>query len=137
MARVHGQKRHVVTLGLMLIGMLLAGCPYVFALNPALDASQSPHTAWKAGSGPKVKAPPGSYQLSCVMVDMRGTNLRATCRTIKGDWLTTELHDPARCGDIENINGHLTCQSPLAAKDRQPKEKTFEDSASGIEELLS
>jgi signal transduction histidine kinase/ligand-binding sensor domain-containing protein len=89
-----------------------------------------------AVSGPKVKAPPGSYQLSCVMIDMGATNLRAMCRTLKGDWLTTELHNPGRCGDIENIDGHLTCQSPVAGKDSPPEEKPFEESASGIDELL-
>src|SRR5207247_9313274 len=36
---------------IVLAGMLLAGRPWVFALNPALDISQYAHTAWKIREG--------------------------------------------------------------------------------------
>ena len=36
---------------IVLAGMLLAGRPWVFALNPALDVSQYAHTAWKIREG--------------------------------------------------------------------------------------
>jgi len=35
----------------IVLGMVLAWCPRVFALNPSLDVSQYAHTAWKAGEG--------------------------------------------------------------------------------------
>ena len=35
----------------MLAGMLLAGRPCAFALNPTLDFSQHAHTAWKIREG--------------------------------------------------------------------------------------
>jgi ligand-binding sensor domain-containing protein len=41
----------VTRLGAVLAGMLLAGAPYAFALNPALDVSQYAHTAWKIRDG--------------------------------------------------------------------------------------
>src|ERR1700720_3650231 len=40
-----------VRLGAVLAGMLLAGAPCAFALNPALDVSQYAHTAWKIRDG--------------------------------------------------------------------------------------
>jgi ligand-binding sensor domain-containing protein len=36
---------------MVLAGMLLAGCPCAFALDPALDVSQYAHTAWKVREG--------------------------------------------------------------------------------------
>jgi hypothetical protein len=45
MEKADGRGRGVVALGLVF--MLLAWCPYSFALNPALDVSQYAHTAWK------------------------------------------------------------------------------------------
>ena len=40
-----------MALGLLLVGMPLAWCPYAFALDPALDVSQYEHTAWKTRDG--------------------------------------------------------------------------------------
>jgi len=40
-----------VTRGLALAGVLLAGCPCAFALNPELDVSQYAHTPWKIRDG--------------------------------------------------------------------------------------
>jgi len=76
--------------------------------------------ATAAASGPSVKnsnekVPPGSYQLTCLVLDIRGNNLRAICQALNGDWLTTELHDTNRCvGDISNENGKLTCNRSQA-----------------------
>ena len=57
-----------------------------------------------------LKAPAGSYQLSCLILDVGASNLRAICQTISGDWQTTELRNPDRCpADISNENGKLTC----------------------------
>jgi ligand-binding sensor domain-containing protein len=38
-------------LGAAVAGMLLAGYPCAFALNPALDVSQYAHTSWKIRDG--------------------------------------------------------------------------------------
>jgi len=46
-----GPGRGAVILGALLTGMLLAGVPRAFALNPALDASQYAHMAWPIRSG--------------------------------------------------------------------------------------
>jgi signal transduction histidine kinase/ligand-binding sensor domain-containing protein len=51
MAGAHGQKRHVVAVGIVLAGILLPVCPCGFALNPTLDVSQYAHTAWKIREG--------------------------------------------------------------------------------------
>src|SRR5215510_7810516 len=51
MARACGQRRQVVALGIVLVGMLLAWCPGAIALNPALAVSQYAHTAWKVREG--------------------------------------------------------------------------------------
>src|SRR6058998_4116368 len=51
MAIARGRGRDAVTLGMLLVGMLLAGCPGAFALDPALEVSQYAHTAWKIRDG--------------------------------------------------------------------------------------
>src|ERR1700749_2238267 len=43
--------RHVILLGIVPACIMLACCLRVFALNPALDASQYAHTAWKVRDG--------------------------------------------------------------------------------------
>jgi hypothetical protein len=104
-----GKGRRVCVLSVLLAGTLLAVCSCVFALDPALDVSQHAHMATH-GSGPSGKAPPGSYQLTCVVLNALGNDLKAICQAINGDWLTTELHNTDRCAaDISNENGKLTC----------------------------
>lgn len=49
--RAHGRIRDAAALGAVLAGMLLAGRPCAFALNPALDVSQYAHTAWTVRGG--------------------------------------------------------------------------------------
>src|SRR5262245_17940869 len=51
MVKARGRRRDVVKLGIALAGLLLACCPGVFALNPALDISQYAHTSWKIRDG--------------------------------------------------------------------------------------
>jgi signal transduction histidine kinase/ligand-binding sensor domain-containing protein len=46
-----GRARHLLALGTLLAGMLLAWRPHVFALDPTLDVSQYAHTAWKIREG--------------------------------------------------------------------------------------
>src|SRR6516162_5010168 len=43
------------------------------------------------------KIPHGSYQLTCLILDVSGNNLRAICQALNGDWMTTELHNPDHC----------------------------------------
>lgn len=43
--------RHVILPGIVLACVALACCPRAFALNPALDASQYAHTAWRIRDG--------------------------------------------------------------------------------------
>jgi ligand-binding sensor domain-containing protein/signal transduction histidine kinase len=45
-----GRGRHVFLLGLV-VYLISASCPSVFALNPDLDVSQYAHTAWKIRDG--------------------------------------------------------------------------------------
>src|SRR6266705_1610082 len=51
MPKVHAQDLAFIAPGIVLAGMLLAGCPGAFALNPALDVSQYAHTSWKIRDG--------------------------------------------------------------------------------------
>jgi len=63
-----------------------------------------------ADSNSNAKVPRGSYQLTCVVLDVHGNNLRALCQAVSGDWITTALQNPDRCvADISNENGKLTC----------------------------
>ncbi len=70
----------------------------------------------------RLDIPPGSYSNTCVEVEMRDGTLRATCRSLDGLWIKTELSDPSRCpGRIENLNGHLACgdsRAPSTAPER-------------------
>ena len=51
MARAHGRRRHIVALGAVLTGMLMAWRPGAFALNPAVEVSQYAHMAWRIRDG--------------------------------------------------------------------------------------
>ena len=56
------------------------------------------------------RIPPGSYRRSCRSLRVRGSILRATCRTRSGHWNRTRLYEYPNCrGDIANINGRLRC----------------------------
>lgn len=64
--------------------------------------------------------PPGSYQLTCVILDARGNDLRAVCEARNGDWIDTELQNPRTCAtDIANDNGKLTCNRKKIAPPAQ------------------
>src|SRR5882757_2389626 len=45
------RRRNALAVGSVLAGILLAGGPCAFALNPALDVSQYAHTAWRIREG--------------------------------------------------------------------------------------
>src|SRR5580704_11154405 len=51
MEGARGRRPYAAALSAVLAGVLLAGTPCAFALNPALDASQYVHTAWKIRDG--------------------------------------------------------------------------------------
>src|SRR5215470_3018418 len=51
MGGVLGRERCIFAQGLVLAWILLAPCPDAFSLNPALDASQYSHTAWRVRDG--------------------------------------------------------------------------------------
>jgi len=51
MSSALGRGRAVVAQGITLAGLLLAWCPFAFALNPALDVSQYAHTSWRIRDG--------------------------------------------------------------------------------------
>ena len=51
MQGAHRRRRDAVALGIVLVGILLAGGTCAFALNPALDVSQYAHTPWKIRDG--------------------------------------------------------------------------------------
>ena len=79
---VSGRARYL-ELGVALAVILLAMRSSVFALDSTLDASQHAHAAAHA-SDPNGKIPPGSYQLTCVVLDALGDDLKAICQTIWG-----------------------------------------------------
>jgi hypothetical protein len=54
-------------------------------------------------------APPGSYQQSCVNVQMRGSTLSASCSSTSGQRVYSSLNVNGCSGDIGNNNGHLAC----------------------------
>ena len=54
--------------------------------------------------------PRGSYLESCRDVEVRGDDLRATCRRKGGNWRTTKLENFGSCeGEIRNRDGRLSC----------------------------
>src|SRR5271156_3787888 len=82
----------------VLVALSSIACPVSSAQVPSAVAPQ-------LTSASNVKAPAGSYQLSCLILDVRADKLRAICQAISGDWQTTELHNPDLCpGDIANEN---------------------------------
>ncbi|HEU4414101.1 MAG TPA: CVNH domain-containing protein [Candidatus Angelobacter sp.] len=55
--------------------------------------------------------PPGTYQQTCRDIGMRGDDLVARCRDVRGRWRNAALDRPDRCwGDISNNNGRLVCE---------------------------
>jgi hypothetical protein len=77
----------------------------------------------------------GSYQLTCLIVDIRKDQLRATCQREDGDWVETELRNPSSCtADISNENGKLTCNRNQSAPGAYFD--AFGEGATGIGERL-
>ena len=62
------------------------------------------------GCGRGVPVPPGSYSRSCAQVFVDGNDLRAVCRTIRGNTVANRLPDFRQCtGEIQNVDGTLRC----------------------------
>lgn len=62
------------------------------------------------GSGKLACLPaPGPWQESCRALSYNGVRLKASCRTIGGDYITTTV---AGCSEYHNVNGHLSCPAP-------------------------
>jgi hypothetical protein len=56
------------------------------------------------------QAPQGSYHTSCKDVRMANDTLIAFCSNPDGTWQTSAIGPVSQCtGDIQNINGQLTC----------------------------
>ena len=56
--------------------------------------------------------PTGSYTESCRNIQMKGTTLHATCKSLDGRELPTLLKDANRCAEgVANINGILNCEA--------------------------
>jgi hypothetical protein len=55
--------------------------------------------------------PRGSYTDSCRNIQMKGTTLRAVCKSLDGRELPTSLKEANRCSEgVANINGILNCE---------------------------
>jgi len=55
--------------------------------------------------------PRGSYTDSCKNIQMKGTTLRAVCKSLDGREMPTSLKDANRCSEgVANINGILNCE---------------------------
>ncbi|HET8948307.1 MAG TPA: triple tyrosine motif-containing protein [Candidatus Polarisedimenticolia bacterium] len=73
-----------------------------------------PHSVFpqEAARAPGAKAPPGTYKVSCVVLDVQKSDLKALCRSESGDWRMSELHETDKClGGITNLDGVLLCIS--------------------------
>jgi hypothetical protein len=60
-------------------------------------------------SGMAGQLPQGSYASSCKDARMDGQTLIAFCHKPDGTWQTAALRTSQCAGDIQNVNGNLTC----------------------------
>ncbi len=54
--------------------------------------------------------PHGSYQDSCKHIEIDGNTLHAECKDTRGKWRDSSLDVKGCRGDVNNIDGRLTCQ---------------------------
>lgn len=54
--------------------------------------------------------PHGSYQSSCRNIEIDGNVLHAECQDTRGKWRDSSLDVKGCHGDVNNIDGRLTCQ---------------------------
>ena len=65
-----------------------------------------------AQSGTQGQPPQGSFRSSCNDVRMQGDTLITFCRKPDGSWQTSAIGPISQCtGDIQNVNGQLTCSN--------------------------
>lgn len=60
----------------------------------------------------KSTLPTGTYQRSCyaTLYDPESNYLHVRCRTIGGEWISSEMNDVSLCsGDVTNLDGVLVC----------------------------
>lgn len=70
--------------------------------------TQSTTTAGQLGA--QGQLPQGSFRSSCNDVRMQNDTLIAFCRKPDGTWQTSAIGPVNQCfGDIQNVNGQLTC----------------------------
>jgi ligand-binding sensor domain-containing protein len=97
-------------------------CIICLLISVSVTAQDSDRANHQNAPSARLNIPPGNYIETCADIEMRDGTLHATCRTIGGHWIKTELSDPSRCpGRIENWNGHLACddsRAPSAAPQR-------------------
>jgi len=62
-----------------------------------------------------VPIPVGSYTQSCEQIFVEGADLRAVCRTRRGNTVASRLHDFRHCGgELQNDDGRLACPEAAA-----------------------
>jgi hypothetical protein len=64
--------------------------------------------------------PNGSYQTSCKDARMDGQTLIGFCQKPDGTWQTSALRTSQCGGDIQNINGELTCNAGTGSGSSTP-----------------
>jgi hypothetical protein len=65
--------------------------------------------AYSASTQTQGQLPQGSYASSCKDARMDGQTLIAFCRKPDGTWQTSALRTQQCTGDIQDVNGNLTC----------------------------
>ncbi len=74
------------------------------------------------------QTPGGSYRETCRDVGVRGSTLYAKCKDTGNQWRDTELRDYQRCrGEIQNLNGNLTCTGEGRAYVDQDRDRDHHD----------
>jgi hypothetical protein len=80
-----------------------------------------------AGSqmGSQNQPPQGSFRSSCNDVRMQNDTLIAFCKKPDGTWQTSAIGPVNQClGDIQNINGQLTCNEAGVGSSTPPAQQT-------------
>jgi hypothetical protein len=74
--------------------------------------------------GTQAQAPQGSCRTSCNDVRMQGQTLIAFCQKPDGTWQTSAIGPASQCaGDIQNVNGHLTCNESGVGSSTPPAQR--------------
>ena len=76
-------------------------------------------------------APPGSYQQTCMDIDVNGSAISAQCETLAGNLDATSFKNTGNCSDIKNENGILDCIPMPASPPTPPTTPQITASLSG------